>query len=72
MLSNLAETLHSSAQLKSKQVAKIEVSNSKNKDLVKLLGFQKVWKILLDNIKNVNKKCSSNPIFLKEIRSKKC
>ena len=33
MLSNLAETLHSSAKLKNKQAAKIEVSNSKNKDL---------------------------------------
>ena len=43
MLSNLAETLHSSAKLKNKQVAKIWVSNSKKKDLVQLLGFQKVW-----------------------------
>jgi hypothetical protein len=34
MLPNLVETSHSSAKLKNKQVAKLEVSDSKNKDLV--------------------------------------
>ena len=34
MLSNLAETLHSSAKLKKSKQPKFEVSNSKNKDLV--------------------------------------
>ena len=44
MLSNLAETLHSSAKKKKKHV----VSNSKNKNLVTQCGFQKVWKIPAD------------------------
>ena len=39
--------MHSSAKLKNKQVAKIEISNSKNKNLAPKCVYQKVGKILL-------------------------
>ena len=53
MLSNLTETLHSSAKSIISKQPKFEVSNLKNKNLAPKSGFQKVWKILLSNYKRI-------------------
>ena len=55
MLSNLSETLQCQRKSKNKHVTKIEVSNSKDKNLAQQCSLQKIWKILL--LKKFIKNC---------------